>query len=206
MGCQSWGAEQNAFEEPATSGNLRETGIRDPPARRAQKDIDFFAWTLDDAIMAGDEAHDAEVRASAEAAEGEPSSSGRDVVELSDGEDGAAAHAPDARRETRGTKRRASGVGVVVDLTADSDGDEPPAVEEVQFVTVVDSPPRPPPALLSHINCAICMDAVGAKELASTVCGHVFCWSCIQESLKARKKCPTCRKALRATQVHRLYV
>jgi hypothetical protein len=50
------------------------------------------------------------------------------------------------------------------------------------------------------------MDAVGAKELASTVCGHVFCWSCIQESLKARKKCPTCRKALRATQVHRLYV
>ena len=61
-------------------------------------------------------------------------------------------------------------------------------------------------ALLSHINCAICMDAVGAKELASTVCGHVFCWSCIQESLKARKKCPTCRKALRATQVHRLYV
>ena len=156
--------------------------------------------------MAGNEAHDAEVRASAEAAEGEPSSSGRDVVELSDGEDGAAAHAPDARRETRGTKRRASGVGVVVDLTADSDGDEPPAVEEVQFVTVVDSPPRPPPALLSHINCAICMDAVGAKELASTVCGHVFCWSCIQESLKARKKCPTCRKALRATQVHRLYV
>ena len=90
--------------------------------------------------------------------------------------------------------------------TADSDGDEPPAVEEVQFVTVVDSPPRPPSALLSHINCAICMDAVGAKELASTVCGHVFCWSCIQESLKARKKCPTCRKALRATQVHRLYV
>ena len=136
-------------------------------------------------------------------AEGEPSSSGRDVVELSDGEDGFAARAPGSPRETRGTKRR---VGDVVDLTADSDGDEPPAVEEVQYVTVVDSPPRPPPALLSHINCAICMDAVGAKELASTVCGHVFCWSCIQESLKARKKCPTCRKGLRATQVHRLYV
>ncbi len=144
-------------------------------------------------------AGDADVRG----AEGEPSSSGRDVVELSDGEDGFAARAPGSPRETRGTKRR---VGDVVDLTADSDGDEPPAVEEVQYVTVVDSPPRPPPALLSHINCAICMDAVGAKELASTVCGHVFCWSCIQESLKARKKCPTCRKGLRATQVHRLYV
>lgn len=158
-----------------------------------------------DATMAGDEDHDTEVRASAEAAEGEPSSSGRDVVELSDGEDEAAARAPGARRETRGTKRRAAcDVDLLVDLTGDSDGDEPPA--EVQFVTVMDSPPRPPPALLSHINCAICMDAVGAKELASTVCGHVFCWSCIQESLKARKKCPTCRKALRATQVHRLYV
>ena len=59
--------------------------------------------------MAGDEAHDAEVRASAEAAEGEPSSSGRDVVELSDGEDGAAAHAPDARRETRSERERKNG-------------------------------------------------------------------------------------------------
>ena len=155
------------------------------------------------ATMAGDEAHDAEIRGSAEAAEGEPSSSDRDVVELSDGEDESAARAPGALRETRVTKRqRASGV---VDLTADSDGDEPPAVG-VQYVTVLDSPPRPPPALLSHIKCAICMDTVGAKELASTVCGHVFCWHCIQESLKARKKCPTCRKALRATQVHRLYL
>ena len=111
------------------------------------------------ATMAGDEAHDAEIRGSAEAAEGEPSSSDRDVVELSDGEDGSAARAPGALRETRVTKRqRASGV---VDLTADSDGDEPPAVG-VQYVTVLDSPPRPPPALLSHIKCAICMDTVGA--------------------------------------------
>jgi len=33
--------------------------------RRRDGRFDFFAWTLDDAIMAGDEAHDAEVRASA---------------------------------------------------------------------------------------------------------------------------------------------
>ena len=54
-------------------------------------------------------AGDADVRG----AEGEPSSSGRDVVELSDGEDGFAARAPGSPRETRGTKRR---VGDVVDL------------------------------------------------------------------------------------------
>jgi len=44
------------------------------------------------------------------------------------------------------------------------------------------------------------------KDMASTVCGHVFCFDCIKESMKAKKQCPTCRKALRANQIHRLYI
>jgi hypothetical protein len=58
----------------------------------------------------------------------------------------------------------------------------------------------------SGIKCVICMDVIGVKNMASTVCGHVFCHECIAEALKTSKKCPTCRKSLRATQVHRLYV
>ena len=136
--------------------------------------------------------------------EGEPSSSGReDVVDLLDEED-----AEPPAMVTRGTKRRVSErLANVVDLTKEeSDDENPPRCEEVQFVTAVDSPPRPPPAVTSHINCAICMDKVGAKELASTVCGHVFWFACITQSMKTLKKCPTCRKSLRPTQVHRLYV
>ena len=61
-------------------------------------------------------------------------------------------------------------------------------------------------AVGTGIKCVICMDVIGIKNMASTVCGHVFCAECIAESLKASKKCPTCRKSLRVTQVHRLYV
>lgn len=93
-----------------------------------------------------------------------------------------------------------------------------PAGEDV--VCILDSPPRRThvdrgqgagPAAgqgagPGGITCVICMDVIGAKNMASTVCGHVFCHECITEALKASKKCPTCRKTLRPTQVHRLYV
>lgn len=155
--------------------------------------------------MAGDEGP-SPVPPSAERAEGEPSSSGReDVVELLDGDEGEDGVEP--ARVTRGKKRRASeALANIVDLTGESDGEETPPVEEVQIITVLESPPRPAPAVMSTINCAICMDKVGAKELASTVCGHVFCIDCITQSMKTLKNCPTCRKSLRQTQVHRLYV
>jgi E3 ubiquitin-protein ligase RNF4 len=53
----------------------------------------------------------------------------------------------------------------------------------------------------------ICMDVIKKGEMASTTCGHVFCYDCIKEALKhPPRRCPTCRKTLRQTQIHRLYV
>lgn len=69
-------------------------------------------------------------------------------------------------------------------------------------------PPRQEPQSAGKgIKCVICMDVIKSKEMASTTCGHVFCYDCIKEALKhTPRRCPQCRKSLRPTQVHRLYV
>jgi hypothetical protein len=39
-------------------------------------------------------------------------------------------------------------------------------------------------------NCAICLGAL--NEPVVTLCGHVFCWSCLSEWLRRSNRCPTC--------------
>ena len=151
-----------------------------------------------------------DVAAPERATRSEPSPSGRmeeDVVELQQGDD--AAEEPEPKRLRRSEWRKSQdGGGVVqepavdaVDLTGDTDDDD-----EVEVVRIEDSPPRQPAVESGSIKCAICMDAVGKRDLASTICGHIFCHDCIVASMRTSKKCPTCRKSLRATQVHRLFV
>jgi|MDSW01.2.fsa_nt_gb hypothetical protein len=151
-----------------------------------------------------------DVAAHERATRSEPSPSGRmeeDVVELQQGDD--AAEEPEPKRLRRSERRKSQdGGGVVqepavdaVDLTGDTDDDD-----EVEVVRIEDSPPRQPAVESGSIKCAICMDAVGKRDLASTICGHIFCHDCIVASMRTSKKCPTCRKSLRATQVHRLFV
>ncbi len=53
------------------------------------------------------------------------------------------------------------------------------------------------------LTCTICLDAV--KRPASTTCGHLFCEACIKLAIKETKCCPSCRKKLRPTNVHRIY-
>ncbi|XP_024359581.1 uncharacterized protein [Physcomitrium patens] len=53
-------------------------------------------------------------------------------------------------------------------------------------------------------KCAICMDTM--KEETSTICGHIFCQSCIQGAINAQKRCPTCRRKLTMKNVHRIYI
>lgn len=128
-------------------------------------------------------------------------------MELQQGDD--AAEEPEPKRLRRSERRKSlDGGGVVqepavdaVDLTGDTDDDD-----EVEVVRIEDSPPRQPAVESGSIKCAICMDAVGKRDLASTICGHIFCHDCIVASMRTSKKCPTCRKSLRATQVHRLFV
>ncbi|CAL5082239.1 unnamed protein product [Urochloa decumbens] len=53
-------------------------------------------------------------------------------------------------------------------------------------------------------TCPICWNKM--EEPSTTPCGHVFCNTCIKQAIKVQKKCPTCRKGLRATSVHRIYL
>lgn len=56
----------------------------------------------------------------------------------------------------------------------------------------------------NRLKCAICMDTM--QEETSTICGHLFCQSCIQGAIKTQKKCPTCRKKLTMKNIHRIYI
>lgn len=36
---------------------------------------------------------------------------------------------------------------------------------------------------------------------ASTLCGHIFCWKCIYDSLAYRKSCPICREPVTHSRI-----
>ncbi|KAJ7522857.1 hypothetical protein O6H91_18G029600 [Diphasiastrum complanatum] len=81
-----------------------------------------------------------------------------------------------------------------IDLTSNNDD----AQRSKEAVT------QPVPTKEVKFTCAICFDTM--KEETSTVCGHVFCWACICMAVATQKRCPTCRKKLTASQIHRLYL
>eukprot|EP00794_Sanderia_malayensis_P005313 gene5312-5982_t len=61
------------------------------------------------------------------------------------------------------------------------------------------------------IKCPICMEdskqmARTNRQLVSTICGHVFCESCLKQAMKQQKKCPTCRRTITSKQFHPLYI
>ncbi|KAL7023274.1 hypothetical protein ACKWTF_012543 [Chironomus riparius] len=48
------------------------------------------------------------------------------------------------------------------------------------------------------LTCPICLDTVVNRTPVSTLCGHIFCQTCIVQALGNAKKCPMCKKALNA--------
>jgi len=54
----------------------------------------------------------------------------------------------------------------------------------------------------SNKKCPLCLEP--RIETASTICGHLFCWTCIHESVRNRSECPICREPLRPAQIIRL--
>ncbi|KAL5201561.1 hypothetical protein ABZP36_035915 [Zizania latifolia] len=53
-------------------------------------------------------------------------------------------------------------------------------------------------------TCPVCLSKL--EEPSTTTCGHIFCTKCIKQAIKIHKKCPTCRKSLRANNFHRIYL
>ncbi|MCL7030695.1 hypothetical protein MKW94_002365 [Papaver nudicaule] len=54
------------------------------------------------------------------------------------------------------------------------------------------------------LRCTICMDTM--KEETSTLCGHVFCKTCIVNAIRVQNRCPACRKEVSLNNIHRIYL
>lgn len=64
---------------------------------------------------------------------------------------------------------------------------------------------------LKKIICPICFDDIASiqkndRQLVSTVCGHIFCNTCIQEAIRTHHCCPNCRKRLTKKQFHPIFI
>lgn len=44
------------------------------------------------------------------------------------------------------------------------------------------------------------------RPMASGNCGHVYCYDCLVEAVRAQKKCPTCRKNMQVRQIHKVFL
>lgn len=66
------------------------------------------------------------------------------------------------------------------------------------------APAPAPPSPETKFKCPICLEAM--EQMATTPCGHVYCFKCLQDALKVQKKCPKCRKNCTLKQVHRVYL
>jgi peroxin-10 len=51
----------------------------------------------------------------------------------------------------------------------------------------------------SSLQCSLCMSQITYPS--TPLCGHIFCWGCIIESLQAKPECPVCRKPCLPQQV-----
>ena len=53
-----------------------------------------------------------------------------------------------------------------------------------------------------HQRCILCLERLGSRGgLCAGVCGHLFCWTCIQTSLRSSPQCPLCRQRLTPSSI-----
>ncbi len=60
---------------------------------------------------------------------------------------------------------------------------------------------------IKHQECAICLDKIKEEDIGITICGHIYCYSCISIIIKEAKstgmpsECPNCRKHLEIDKI-----
>lgn len=52
---------------------------------------------------------------------------------------------------------------------------------------------------MSDFSCAICLETASGSPVV-TVCGHLFCWACLEKWLDRIAECPVCRRPIDRTQ------
>ncbi|KAI0659406.1 hypothetical protein C8Q70DRAFT_1045249 [Cubamyces menziesii] len=63
--------------------------------------------------------------------------------------------------------------------------------------------PQPPGVQALILYCPICLES--AAQPTATVCGHVFCSSCIRQSLHVEPSCPVCRRGAHPKYLRKLF-
>lgn len=56
------------------------------------------------------------------------------------------------------------------------------------------------------MECSICIESIGDQELSSTPCGHLYCSTCIEDSVKERELCPLCDTTVIFDDLRRIYL
>lgn len=56
------------------------------------------------------------------------------------------------------------------------------------------------------MECAVCLECIDNQDLASTQCGHLFCFECIEKEATNRGKCPTCTTPVQKNNLRQLYL
>jgi len=60
---------------------------------------------------------------------------------------------------------------------------------------------------IKHQECPICLDKIKEEDIGITICGHIYCYSCISIIIKEAKsvgmpsECPNCRKHLEIDKI-----
>lgn len=84
----------------------------------------------------------------------------------------------------------------------------PPEVDmEVDEAMEEQQQPNGVQQMMPHPQCPICYDYFSFDDIWSTPCGHLFCETCIANSLQIYRRCPSCnQELLDVGQIHFIYL